>query len=207
MRQNDKKHWYDGWIYSTFIAPNQRSMFKKIINEIPENSKILDIACGTGEFSLMASKKMQSITGIDLSSSNIKNAQKRAKDKSISNIEFIHLDAGRISEYFDERFDYALITFALHEMPHKIRLKVLSAMRNVADNVIIGDYAVPQPLNLYGFGVRIIEFFAGSEHFKGFLSYNKYGGIEYYTDKSSLIIDKTIDAHNGHSKIVFCSYD
>jgi SAM-dependent methyltransferase len=204
MQTNNKTHWYDGRIYSALIAPNQRSMFKKIINEIPNNSRVIDIACGTGEFSILASEKMSSITGIDLSSANIDNAIRRAEKSGFGNIDFIHFDALKIQNYFTEKFDYAIITFALHEMPHIIRKDVLMAMRAIADNVIIGDYSVPQPFNFYGAGVRMIEFFAGIEHFKGFLSYNKYGGIEYYTRQANLKTIKTISAHKGHSEIVFC---
>ncbi len=204
MQTEDKKHWYDGWIYSAFIAPNQRNMFIKIINAIPENSNIIDIACGTGEFSLLAAKKMKKITGIDLSSSNIADATKRGGNSGNNNLDFIHLDATKLSEKIKDKYDYSLITFALHEIPHNLRLKVINEMKSISDNIIIGDYTVPQPLNLYGAGVRIIEFFAGIEHYRGYKSFNKYGGIKHYTEQSNLEIYNTISAHKGHSEIVFC---
>lgn len=66
MEQN-KNHWYDGWFYDVFIAPNQDRMFSEIKKIIEPNSKVIDIGCGTGRFSFSVADGVNKVVGIDLS--------------------------------------------------------------------------------------------------------------------------------------------
>ena len=45
------KHWYDGWFYDNFLAPNQDNAYKIIKNFIDDDSTVLDAGCGTGRTS------------------------------------------------------------------------------------------------------------------------------------------------------------
>ena len=195
------KHWYDGKLYTIFIAPFQRSIFKKISDEIEEGSSVLDIASGTGEFSIMTAGKFRKVTGVDLSESNIIESKKRASRKGLRNLDFIHYDASKLEDVIDEKYDYAIVTFAIHEMPEEMRTKVLQQMKKAAKTVIIADYVSPMPRTPYGIGVRIIEYFAGREHFKGYLSYQKIGGLDHYIEKTGFMHHSDIFGHNGHSRI------
>ncbi len=56
MNQN-KNHWYDGWFYDIFIAPNQDLLFREIKAIIEPNSSVIDVGCGTGRFSFSVSDK------------------------------------------------------------------------------------------------------------------------------------------------------
>ena len=55
---------------------------------IPENLKIIDVACGTGALAFELSKKAQHITGIDASESMVKTANNSKTKFGISNIDF-----------------------------------------------------------------------------------------------------------------------
>ena len=44
----NKEHWYDGWFYGRWIAPNQDRLFGQIKNLLPPNSTVIDVGCGTG---------------------------------------------------------------------------------------------------------------------------------------------------------------
>lgn len=69
--------------------------FLKLIAETGDlNSDIscLDVGCGAGGYSLALAPYVGAVTGVDLSSAMIKNAQKRAADSGISNASFCCLD-------------------------------------------------------------------------------------------------------------------
>lgn len=44
----NKEHWYDGWFYDRWIAPNQDSFFAYINTLLPPDSTVIDLGCGTG---------------------------------------------------------------------------------------------------------------------------------------------------------------
>ena len=201
MAGQNIKHWYDGRIYTLFIAPFQRSIFQKISDEIEEGSSVLDIASGTGEFSIMTAGKCSKVTGVDLSVSNIRESKKRALSRGLSNLDFIHYDASKLEDVIDDKYDYAVVTFAIHEMPEEMRTKVLKQMQKAANTVIIADYVSPMPKTPYGIGVRVIEYFAGREHYKGYLSYQKKGGLDHYIEKTGFAHHSDLFGHNGHSRI------
>lgn len=182
---NDKKHWYDGYIYDKFIAPNQDRMFgiiKKIINA---DSKILDIGCGTGRLAFKLSNYCSKVVGIDLSSKNISVANGNLNGK-FSNIEFLHGDAGIVREKISEKFDYAVITYVIHEMPESERVKVLTEIKKVAGKIIIGDYLTPTPKSLWGGLNVVVEYLAGKDHYTNFKNYVKNGGIDFLIKEANL---------------------
>lgn len=133
MAISNKHQWFDGWVYSSFIAPNLKFIFKKVYDIINKQSTVLDVACGTGFFALNYYANFLKIVGVDLSSTNIKKAQQLKQKKNIKNIEFIHQDAAKLSENFPKNaFNYSFISLALHEMPENIRITVIKQMSEVS---------------------------------------------------------------------------
>jgi len=110
MIMGNKNHWYDGWFYDSFIAPNQDKLFRQIINQIEPNSKIIDIGCGTGRFSFTVKDKCKSILGIDLSKRNIARANLTLSKNPNDKISFQHKSTSEIISEEKEHFDYAVIT-------------------------------------------------------------------------------------------------
>lgn len=183
---NNKKHWYDGKIYDKFIAPNQDLLFKRIKKMIEPGSKILDVGCGTGRLDFQLADKCTKITGIDLSIRNIELAKFNLKESKFQNIEFIHMTAQNIYNITSDKYDYAIITYVLHEMPPQERLNVIKVIKSVSNKIIIGDYQIPLPKNYFGWMVQAVEFIAGKDHFANFKSYERNGGIEYLLQKAGL---------------------
>ncbi len=68
--------------------------------------KILDIGCGTGRHSIELSKRGYSVTGIDLSESQLQRAKEKASAQSL-NIDFQKHDAR--SPHFSNAFDLAIM--------------------------------------------------------------------------------------------------
>jgi demethylmenaquinone methyltransferase/2-methoxy-6-polyprenyl-1,4-benzoquinol methylase len=99
-----------------------------LLNKIPNyDSKLLEIAIGTAENSILLAKQKPSINilGIDLSKEMLEIAQNKIKKEKIANIELIKMDAMNII-FDNETFDYIIISLLLHEIPENISDRILN---------------------------------------------------------------------------------
>ena len=188
MITKSKNHWYDGWFYDKYIAPYQDVTYVQIVSMIEEGSSVIDIGCGTGRFIFRVAERAEKAIGIDLSIKNINYANKLKSQKNIKNVNFIHADALHLSELYERQFDYAIVSYILHEIDISIRTTLIEELRKIANNIIIADFAIPQLLNIRGLLNRIVEFFAGPKHFSNFLSFTKAGGIQGLVNEMNLTI-------------------
>ena len=118
------------------------------------------------------------------------------------NISFLHADAAKLSHHFKNKFDYSTTSYVIHEMPYEARLLVLKSMREICDEIIIGDYLVPQPKNKRGFSNRIAEFLAGKDHFTNYLNFAKHNGLYGLVETLGMeILQEKIGVH-GTSHII-----
>jgi len=187
-----KYHWYDGRFYDTFIAPNQDKLFGQIKNLIQSDSGIIDIGCGTGRLEFTLGDKCKSVLGIDLSIKNIDRANLNLLDHPNDKITFKHNNLSEIIGEGQTHFDYAVLTYVIHEVNEEERINLLKEIATVADKIIIGDYLVPRPKGFGSFLSEVIEFIAGAEHYRNFKSYVAKGGIHYLADKAGLKIIEEI---------------
>lgn len=123
--------------------------------DFSENEEILDMCCGTGGATRAIARKATSscrITGMDLSSGQIRAARKRI---DLNRVTFVEGDVSATG-FEDGYFDKVFITHALHEMRRADRLKVLHEARRIlrADGkVVILELDNPESF--------IVRFFAG----------------------------------------------
>ncbi|HEX2868133.1 MAG TPA: class I SAM-dependent methyltransferase [Ignavibacteriales bacterium] len=170
----DKKHWYDGWFYERFIAEHQDELFRRITGLMEPDKDVIDVGCGTGRFSFLAAGKCRSILGIDLSRKNILRAQYSLLKSPLGNVSFMHKSIGEVT---DRHFDYAVLTFVIHEVDESERIKLLNEIFGTADRIIIGDYLIPQPHGPIRLVNKAVEFLAGKDHYDNFRNYAAGGGI------------------------------
>jgi ubiquinone/menaquinone biosynthesis C-methylase UbiE len=196
---NDKKHWYDGWFYNKFIDPHGIILRRIINNLIPENSRVIDVGCGTGELAFSLASKCKEVVGVELSKKMIKHAEFRKKKKNLNNVQFFHLSAENLLQ-LGKFFDYAVTCNVLHEISEDKRIKIIKQMKRIAQNIIISDFTAPLPKKTSSIVIKLIEFLAGKDHYKNHKSFIKSGGIEYYVKKCGYEIKKTINIKS--SKIV-----
>ncbi len=50
-----------------------------------------------------------------------------------------------MTKYERAKFDYAVITYVIHEVNSDERLPLLNDIFKIAEKIIIGDYLIPQP--------------------------------------------------------------
>lgn len=184
----NKNHWYDGWFYDTFIAPNQDALFKKIKEIVEPDSSIIDVGCGTGRFAFSITDKCRLITGIDLSKRNIDRAKLNLLKNPHDKISFEHKSTYQIILEGKEHFDYAVLTYVIHEITGKQRINLLNEISQIADKIIIGDYLVPKPRGFWSVLNEIVEFAAGGEHYRNYKNYVNEGGIKAIAAKAGLKI-------------------
>ncbi len=73
--------------------------------DLPKGSSILDVGCGTGRHSVGLAKLGYRMTGVDLSSGMLAEAEKAAKEAGVE-IELVKSDASKFS--FERKFDAAI---------------------------------------------------------------------------------------------------
>ncbi len=202
MSNENKTHWYDGWCYDKFIAPNQDRLFGQIKNLIEPSSNIIDVGCGTGRFSFSVSDKCKSILGIDLSTRNIERASLILSQNPNNKITFQNKSVNEIIAERKERFNYAVMTYVIHEVDEENRVKLLNEISHIADKIVIGDYLVPKPGGFWSMLNDVVEFAAGSEHFRNYKNYIANGGIYYLANKAGFRIVNEIKNQPSTSHLV-----
>lgn len=155
-----------------------------------KNSKILDVATGTGQQAFAFAKRGYDVVGIDLTEAMLAVARKNNRNGLAK---FEAGDATRLR--FDENsFDVTCVSFALHDMPLSIREKVLGEMARVTKptgSIVIVDYALP-PNRLGRFLIyHLITLYEG-EYYKKFVVSDLEGlirkmGIEIVEECSVLL--------------------
>ena len=177
MRADKKSSWYDGWLYARLIDSGNYELRNLLLKFIEPNKSVLDIGCGTGGFSLKLARFSQYTLAIDISEKQINQAIKKRIKSGQKNIDFVTLDALEVINKIEQTFDYAVFSFVIHEMAHHTRLEMLKSVQHVARNIVILDYQVPQPKNIWGFSSHLIEFIAGGNHYQNYKDYMNRNGL------------------------------
>jgi ubiquinone/menaquinone biosynthesis C-methylase UbiE len=135
-----------------FLAPIYNIMTLPLIgvrNQVvdltnaPKGSTILDVATGTGQLAFAFAKRGYDVTGVDITESMLEIARKHNKDGLVK---FEAADATHL-RFEANSFDVSCISFALHDMPPKIREKVLQEIVQVTRPngiIVIVDYDLPR---------------------------------------------------------------
>ena len=106
--KSPKKNWYASWFDSPYYHilykdrdDEEAQLFMDNITQylnLPEDAKILDLACGKGRHSVYLNKLGYDVTGADLSEQSIAAASENANDT-------LHFQVHDMRIAFDEKFD------------------------------------------------------------------------------------------------------
>jgi ubiquinone/menaquinone biosynthesis C-methylase UbiE len=128
-------------VYDLFTLPVSGVRCKVVdLVDAKEGSRILDVCTGTGQQAFAFGKEGYTVVGIDLSEDMLGIAGRKNR---YGNVGFRVADASRMP-FEDKCFDVSCISFGLHDMPHKIRERVLDEMRRVSERIVIIDYNIPE---------------------------------------------------------------
>lgn len=127
--------------FSSLINKSEKSMFvRKLDNELPYSSNIIEIGCGTGQLSNFLSRYNRTIIGTDISLNSLKLANDFRKRNSIENIYFLQMNLFKPC-FENETFDAVISNGCLHHTsdPKKAFLTV-SKLAKKGGLIIIGLY-------------------------------------------------------------------
>jgi ubiquinone/menaquinone biosynthesis C-methylase UbiE len=168
--------------YENFIDPILRNI-RQIIPEfsgMKAGDEVLDVCCGTGAQVIEYSRRGILATGIDREQSMLSVALRNKEELNLVNTSFYLADATSLP-FGNNRFDYVSICFGLHDKERDIRNKVVSEMKRVVKQegfLVLVDFQVPLPRNIWTMFARTIEFIAGGSHYRGFKDFIDNGGLK-----------------------------
>jgi SAM-dependent methyltransferase len=189
---NNKDHWYDGRFYDLFIAPHQDPVFELLGKLIKERSSVLDVGCGTGRLAFQLRDKCVRFDGVDLSRRNVAIARQHLVVHPSSLTAFHHADIFQFLDGSERRYDYAVMTYVLHEMELGERIPVVRALAQAAHELVIVDYLVPLPRTLTGLLSILVERAAGRDHYRNFRTFVRTRGLSGLVDRAGLTIVEDI---------------
>lgn len=106
---------YDAWYTDTkgnFVDKVETDLAFKMIH-VEKGMNILDVGCGTGNFSIKLTKMGCKVTGIDISDNMLDIARKKAAEENLD-IKFLHMDLNDLKfeeNEFDAVFSMAAFEF------------------------------------------------------------------------------------------------
>lgn len=201
----NKNHWYDGIFYDFVIAPNQDRSFSHVKNMVEQNSTFLDVGCGTGRLAFQIADKCSKVDALDLSKRNIDLANKKLAKNSKNNILFIHADVLNHLNETNQKYDYAVLSYVIHEIDESLREQILVALSKSAEKIIVIDYLAPRPKGIWNLLNEIVEYVAGKEHYSNFKTFIAENGIKGLSERTGLKIVNEIKNSPSTSHIVVLS--
>jgi ubiquinone/menaquinone biosynthesis C-methylase UbiE len=125
-----------------------------------DDRKVLEIACGTGRFTVMLAERGADIVGLDISSAMMAEGRKKARAAGVADrIEFIRGDAARLP-FPDDHFDtvFAMRFFHLADTPAKFLAEMCRVSKrqvffdtfNDRSTRVLYNWLLPMGSRLYG---------------------------------------------------------
>jgi len=192
--------------YSTIIDPLLRDLRAYAIDfsGVKAGDRVLDVCCGTGDQVYYYAKAGIIADGIDLDPKMLKLARKDKRNPGLTGVSFQLADAQYLP-FKDNSFNSASISFALHEKERASRDKIIAEMKRVVRKdgaLIFLDFQVPLPKNLLPHLVKVIEFFAGRNHYLYFKDYIGQGGLDVLLARNHLAEAKRSYLNGGLMTII-----
>lgn len=164
---------FDRWlpVYDLFalsIAPAYNAMARRVAPR--PGLEVLDLATGTGEIALRLARRGADVLGVDITPGMLDKARAKAHAKA-HRLEapprFEQMDARHLS-LADRSVDVVSISFALHDMPRRVRLEVLAEAARVArQRIVVLDYDLPRARPAHWLWLTSIRLFE-TAYFPGF---------------------------------------
>ena len=168
--------------YANLVDPLLRNVrsFTPEFSGMKAGDRVIDVCCGTGAQVFEYGHRGIFAIGIDIDPSMLQIAKRNKMRQKSVNVSFQVVDATSLP-FPDGYFDYASISLALHDKEKHIRYQIISEMKRVIKQggaLILIDYQVPLPRNVWGISARATEYFVGGSHYQSFRDYLAHGGLE-----------------------------
>lgn len=124
------------------MAVEREQIRSKISDALGEVGSVLDVGCGNCELvRFLARGVAQEAVGIDIKGETVHERFPPASDKSPPTVRCLQMDAQRMDEWEDGRFDAVVSTHALHEIadPHAA-LREMRRVLRPGGTLLIADF-------------------------------------------------------------------
>ena len=186
-----------------------------------EDSTVLEVACGTGRFTVMLAERGADIVGMDISGPMLQQGREKARAAGVDDhLEFMRGDAGRLP-FPDDHFDavFAMRFFHLADTPAEFLEEMCRVSKgqvffdtfNASSTRSIYNWALPMGSRLYSrYEVRKLLDDAGLELVTDdhdfVLPYGFYREIPGSTASTFRRIDTTLGSIPGGDRLSSVSY-
>lgn len=123
--------------FATYLEPGALDFFARL--QIAPGERVLDVACGAGQLSLPAARVGAAVTGVDIASNLIEQAQSRAQAAGLP-IRFEEADAEYLP-YDDAAFDvvFSLIGAMFAPRPQRVAAELVRVCRP-GGRIVMGNW-------------------------------------------------------------------
>ncbi len=163
--------------YDQLLYPAMVRVRKTVVKEIKKlkPAKIVDLCCGTGnQLKFLTRNGFKDIYGVDISADMLTVARKNKVNCRLE-------DATKTS-FFDNEFDLAMVSFALHEKPYVVASEIIQEAQRIVKPggyFLVVDYSFNHKATKIGKAIiSWVEKHAGEEHYTNFNAFLAYGGLE-----------------------------
>ncbi len=177
---------YDPLLYF-FMKPVRKALLNELLTH--KDKAILDICCGTGnQVKLLAEHGFTNLHCLDSSASMLEIAK-----KSDYPIHIYNQDATK-TNFDNESFDVAIISFALHEKDRTTQENFIKETHRLLKNdgiLLVVDFAFDELTAIFSkIGIILVERLAGGEHYSYFKSYIQNNGLSSLIKEDKFILIK-----------------
>ncbi len=193
--------WCDCLFYDLFIARYQDRAFACVKEILDRGSVVLDVGCGTGRLACQLLDKCERVEIIDSSEEKIGVARCKLAGVPREKLTIECADVVSFVRTTYNHFDFAVVSYATHQLGEEERDVLLWGLSAVADKIVIIDHLVPQPRNYCGILFRLYEYGQEYIHYRNFRSFVKGGGIQGVLEKVPLRILNDIKDYTSLTQV------
>lgn len=134
-----------------------RAAAARAAEPVPAGARVLDCAAGTGEFSLAAAERAETVLCTDQSLPMLERARKKAKKRGLTNISFARRDVTALSDP-DGSFDAVIAANVLHLLPEPEQaVRELWRVTVPGGRLILPTYLQGRAGTAYGTMIKIYQ--------------------------------------------------
>lgn len=148
------------WLYDLMERSNRAvnaAAAARVAGLVPKGARVLDCAAGTGEFSLAAAERAETVLCTDLSLPMLDRARKKAKKRGLTNISFAQRDITALPDR-DGTFEVVIAANVLHllQKPENA-VRELWRVTTLGGRLILPTYLLGQVGTAYGTMIKIFQ--------------------------------------------------
>jgi ubiquinone/menaquinone biosynthesis C-methylase UbiE len=142
--------------YHSFMKSFGPHFYDEFLQSLPcQFEKALDAGCGSGDLSLLLSKYVNHIVGIDLSHSIISIAKRQKADQQKTNVDFLVADLENLP-FREQSFDVVVSNYTLNHTSLEVTLPALRQLVKPGGRMVIRDLTTQFPrLDAFRFWRRL----------------------------------------------------